>query len=389
MRTLKLALALALACVALPAQQQPDQQDQQPAQTAPQQDQAPGQPQGQAQDQGQDQAPAEASTVPLGSLYLPDADLMQVIDTLAQQLQINYVVDAEIEGTVTLNTYGEAGQLDARNLLDLLLRINGYGMVQEGNLYRIVDIDRMRRMPINQVTQSSDIPADDEMMLNLVFLKYITVAELTKILTEFTDDRTILSAYAPANLLLVMDSRRNMRRIMDLVDQFDSDMFAGERVRLYDIENTLPSQLMGELEPVLQSLSLDNQTSTVRFLPIDRISTLIAIAPNPGVFETVTKWIEKLDTPIVVTSGLIDTYVYRVRYGRADCLAQAITRLYFPGMNMGGGYGGGFGGAALRRRQLRRWLRRWRLWRRWLWGRRLRRQRRLRQHQFPRNQHGV
>ncbi len=39
----------------------------------------------------------------------------------------------------------------------------------------------------------------------------------------------------------------------------------------------------------------------------------------------------KFDIPAVVASGGVDTYVYSVRYGRNDCLAQALNQLFNPG----------------------------------------------------------
>ena len=52
-------------------------------------------------------------------------------------------------------------------------------------------------------------------MLNLVFLKYVTVDEISNILLKFTD--ATITTYAPANLLFILDSHRNMHRIMDLI----------------------------------------------------------------------------------------------------------------------------------------------------------------------------
>jgi general secretion pathway protein D len=285
-------------------------------------------------------APPAAPPVTVATLNLQNASLREVIDGLARQLRINVIVDDKVTGSVTINTYGEAGGLDARNLLELLLRINGAGMVQEGNIYRIVPINQLVRQPIQQVGDSSNIPEDDRTMLNLIFLKFVTVDEVTKILENFSDERTIIRSYAPANLLFIMDSRRNMRRLMDLIAMFDSDTFNGERIRLFDIENTLPSELLRDLDKVLKSISLDNNTSTVRFLPVDRIGKLIAVAPNPGVFDRVETWIRKLDIPITLTSTVIDTYIYRVNYGRADCLSQALNQLYNPNAQFNGGGGG-------------------------------------------------
>lgn len=292
----------------------------------------------------QDAPPAPPIT--MGNMNLQNASLREVIDSLARMLRINVIIDDKVTGSVTINTYGAAGGLDARNMLELLLSINGAGMVQEGDIYRVVPINQLVRQPISQVSDSKLIPDDDRTMLNLIFLKYVTVEEVRKILTEFSDDRTFMRSYAPANLLFIMDSRRNIRRLMDLIALFDSDSFAGERIRLFDIKNTLPSELLKDLDRVLKSISLDNNTSTVRFLPVDRIGKLIAVAPNPGVFERVETWIKTLDVSITQTSTLIDTYIYRVNYGRADCLAQALNQLYNPGQfnnNFGGNFNSGYG----------------------------------------------
>ena len=303
-KTTFLSLVLAGVLVALAVVQAPAQQPvpQAPAQTA-----------------------AQEPAALVGNLNLQDASLTEVVDQLARQLKINIQVDPRVKGTVTLNTYGETRNLDARNLLEMILRVNGFGMVQEGEIYRIVPLTDVVRQPMPFQVNGKDIPADDQLMLNLVFLKYVGVDELSKVLQEFTDTNAVVKVYAPANLLFILDSRRNMRRLMELVALFDSDTFVGERVRLYEIHNARPSDLVKELENILKSISLDSKNSTVRFLPVDRIGTLIAVAPNSGAFETVEVWIKKLDIQISATSGVIDTYVYHVRYGRADCLAMALN----------------------------------------------------------------
>jgi general secretion pathway protein D len=288
-------------------------------------------------------------------MSLQNASLTEVIDQLARQLGINYILDPRVKGGVYLNTYGETKGLDARNLLELLLRINGAGMVQEGDLWRIVPLKDMPHQPMRATINGKDFAEDDQTVLNLVFLKYVTVDELSKILDQFTGENAVLFSYPPANLLFIMDSRRNMRRTMELIGLFDSDTFANDRVHLFELKNAKPSDMVKDLENVLKSISLDSKTSTIKFLPVDRISMLIAVAPNPGVFETVENWIKKLDVPVTSSGGGIDTYVYHVRYQQAQCLAQAIGSLFgtlngmgggygMGGYGMGGGYGGGYGG---------------------------------------------
>lgn len=297
-------------------------------------------------------APAPAAPAPQVSaadLALQNAALGEVVDRLARQLHIVLVPPSApgLQGSVTINSYGETKNLDARNLLDMILRINGYALQQEGEEYRVFKmVDAMHQpIPIQQLA-GRDIPEDDQIMLNLVFLKYITVDELSKVLDEFKGENAKILTYAPANLLFILDSRRNIKRLMDLIAQFDSDMFTSQRVRVYELEHARPSDMVKDLEGVLKAISLDNKTVTVHFLPVDRINMLIAVAPNPGVFETIEQWITKFDIPATVAAGAVDTYVYSVRYGRNDCLAQALNQLFNPAVGIyGAGYAGPTAGA--------------------------------------------
>ncbi|HEY6345348.1 MAG TPA: hypothetical protein VIY49_27960 [Bryobacteraceae bacterium] len=306
--------------------------------------------------QQQPTAQQQPAPVPIGNINIPNGSLREVVNQLAQTLKINIVPDPKLAGNVTIYTYGELRNLDARNLLEMILRINGFGMVADGEVYRIVAMKDVLKQPMPiQRLDSKEIVEDDRLVLNLIFLKYVTVDELTKVIDPFTGDNAVMLPYAPANLLFILDSGRNMKKLMELISLFDSDTFANQRVRLFELKNARPSDMVNNLKSILQSISLDPKNSTIQFLAVDRISTLIAVASNTGVFDTVAEWIKKLDVPVTVTAGEVDVYVYHVRYGRADCLAIALTSLFggpVPATPASGaaygtayGNGGGAGGA--------------------------------------------
>ena len=274
-------------------------------------------------------APAPASTGNL-TLNLPGASLTEVIDTLARVLKINYILDPRVRGNITIQTYGEIKSTDVRSLLDTILRINGFAMIQVGDIYRIVPMADVAKlpMPIRTNAESKDLNDDEKMILNLVFLKYTTAAEISTLLKPFIGEGGNLSTYDPANMLLILDNSRNMKRTMDLVALFDSDTLANQRIRLFELTSGRPSDLARELEAIFKGLSLAGKGSGVQFLPIDRLNTLAAIAPNPGVFKEVESWIAKLDIPVKAAVGGLENFVYRIKYGRADSIALAVTMLY-------------------------------------------------------------
>ncbi len=278
------------------------------------------------------QAPAPALTgspTVYGGLSLNNASLTEVIDLLARQLKLNYILDPRVKGGVILNTYGETKDIDTRSLLETILRINGYGMVKQGELYRIVPLGDVSHLPIppERKTDAGSIPEDDQTMLDLIFLKYVTSSELVKVLQPFIGENASMYEYAPANLLLILDSRRNMRRTLELVSMFDSDTLANQRVHVYEVRNGRPSDITKELENIVKSIALSDKTP-IRFLPIDRINSIIAVAPNPGVFNEIGKWLDKLDVPVQLAVGAINNYVYRVRYGDAQAISCSIQALY-------------------------------------------------------------
>jgi general secretion pathway protein D len=302
----------------------------------------------------QQQAPPQSTTPPpparttpptiYGGLNLNNVSLTEVIDLLAQKLKINYILDPRVKGGVFLNTYGETKDIDTRSLLETILRINGFGMVKQGELYRIVPLTDISHLPIPPETKTdpNSIPEDDRTMLNLVFLKYVTADELAKVLEPFQGENARIYVYAPANLLLMLDSQRSMRRLMEMVALFDSDTLANQRVRVFTVKNGRPTDLAKELENISKAISMSDKNAPIKFLPIDRVNTIIAVAPNPGAFKEVEEWLEKLDIPIKAAAGGIKDYVYRVHYGDAVSMACSIQALY--GQLSGyGNYGGGGG----------------------------------------------
>ena len=319
---------------------------------------APAQPAGPQTAAPQSAAPKRSSLTDAGGFMLENVSLGELIDIMARRLKINYLLDPRFKGgSVTIHTYGEVKPADLMPLLETILRVNGAALVKVGDLYRVVPLDRVAQLPLSPKVNGKDFPDDERMALNLIFLKYATAGEILKLVQPFLGEGATAGTYDPANLLILQDNNRNMKRTMELLELFDSDAFVSQRVHLFDTNNGRPSDLVKQLEAIFKAFSLSEKTTVVKFVPIDRINTIIAVAPNPGVFSEVGKWLKKLDVPVKSPAGAVDNFVYRLKYGRAETIAMALMALYSGnpmalmslsamsnmGMGMGMGMGGGFG----------------------------------------------
>jgi general secretion pathway protein D len=326
-----------------------------PPQTAP--GQTPGQPATAAQ---QPNAPESGAPrlAPNGGMMLNNVSLVDFIEILAKQLKITYVLDPRVQGRVSVFTYGDIKPVDLMQLLQTMLRVNAAAMVKVGELYRIVPVGAITQLPLPVETKDQKtLPDDERMVLNLIFLKYTTATEIANLVKPWMGEGGTISVYEPANLIIMQDNARSMRRVMEMINLFDNDTFAGQRVRLFEIENSRPSDLQKELDSVFKAYAMSDKSQSVKFLPVDRINILIAVAPNPGIFQKVDEWIKKLDVAVATSAGAVNSYVYRLRYARSETIAMAIMALYSNNPmamvmlasmaqmsgNMGGGGGGGGG----------------------------------------------
>ncbi len=256
-----------------------------------------------------------------------DASLFEVLEILARSLRINYVVDPAVrDGSVTINTYGVLSTIDLFPLLETILRMNGAAAVQVGNLYRIVPLDGIARMPIEPHSPDAELPEDERMVLNAVRLDYASAAELAEVLEPFLGVGGRYSVIEAANTLIVLDNSRNMRRTMELVEMFDAPELASQRMRLFEVEYSLATTLAAELEEVFQTLALSGRQQAVRFLPLPRIRALLAVSASEATLAEAEAWIRKLDR--AATVGGVRNFVYRVQYGLAENLAATVTQLY-------------------------------------------------------------
>ena len=271
-------------------------------------------------------APGPGEDVPI-ALHLENADLLQVIGIIASELKINYVVDPDVKGTVIINTLGQLRRSDLFPLLQTILRLNGAGIFQEGDLYRIVSLQKIQRMSLEPLLNPdpASLPEDDRIVMNILALQYVAAAEMTKILTPFLSEGGHLYSHEPGNILILTDGSRSARRLLELAAMFDTEVFANQRIRLYPVKNSRAVQLADELREIFAAYGLSESVSAIRFLPMERINSILVVTANASVYAEVEKWLQRLDQPMQEAG--IRTFIYKVENGKAGDLASLLAQL--------------------------------------------------------------
>jgi len=274
------------------------------------------------------EATAPAGTQPgQVTLNFDDADLYEVIRTMAELLEINYIVDPRVKGKVTIQTAGSLSKDDLLPIFYQILETNGLTAVKEGPIYKIAPIKDANRMPITARFGRSDIPLSptDRIILQIIPLKNIDAEQMVKILTPFVSaDGTIIS-HKESNTLILVDKGINILKALKLVEAFDIDLFYGVSHRFYKIEFNSVEDIAKPLSDVLAAYA-GGSKKEVKLIPIKHLNMLLVLSSEPRLFDRVAQMIETLDTPNETVQPRL--YVYSVKNGEAEELAGLLNQIF-------------------------------------------------------------
>ena len=280
----------------------------------------------------QEPPPAPQDEAPI-SLFLDNADIHQIIQIIGETLGINYVVDPHIQGTVNINTAGNLQRSDLLPILETILRINGATIVQNGNFYEIVPASAALRQALPVQDDAQPLRVDDQFVIQVVRMKFVSASEMSQLLSPYLSEGANIVVREAGNILLVTERRGNLLKLLEIVDVFDTNVFEGERVRLFPVENNLAADLVQDLVTVFAGYAL---SEAIRFVAIERMNSVLVISPNMAVFDEVQKWLDRLDQPLQ-TSG-VRNFVYRVRNGKAIEIQRVLSQLYGTEVQLSGIY---------------------------------------------------
>jgi general secretion pathway protein D len=138
------------------------------------------------------------------------------------------------------------------------------------------------------------------------------------------------------NIMLITERRSNLRKLLEVVDIFDTNAFEGERVRMMPVANNLARDLIPDLRSIFTGYALSENATAIRFVPFDRLNSILVITPNPTVFPEVEKWLLRLDQP--AANAGVRNFVYKVKNSKAIDLQRVIAELYGSRVQLSGVY---------------------------------------------------
>jgi type II secretory pathway component GspD/PulD (secretin) len=288
------------------------------------------------------------------SFNFDDADVFSVIQTVfGDILAVNYVIDQRVTGRVNFRSVAPIKKSDVIKVMEVILRLNGIGIVEEAGLYRIVPISDLpsEPSPVGVGRAPEGIKVTGTSLVQVVPVHYIESSEMVRVLQPFASKNAVLVDVPKSNYIIIVDTDANVKRLLKMVEIFDSEELRGitPQVYVYRVQNSKAEDIADLLQQIFtgdsptrpgsgaakqtiknpraaglernkevktrtEPLALQGGTTalvseSVKIIP-DKVTNSIIILATPEDYGRIMQTIEQID--IVPRQVLIEALIARV-----------------------------------------------------------------------------
>jgi len=202
------------------------------------------------------------------SFNFDDADVFSVIQTIfGDVLKVNYIVDPNVKGRVNFRSVAPVAKDDVLPLMEVILRLNGIGIVEEAGLYRIIPIADLSKepAPVSIGREADKVKITGKALVQVVPVLYSQSGELTRVLTPFLSKSALIIDVPKSNYIIIIDTDANVKRLLQMVEIFDSEQLkqVTPQVFVYPVQNSKAK----DVAALLQQIFLGSRPSTATARP--------------------------------------------------------------------------------------------------------------------------
>jgi general secretion pathway protein D len=199
--------------------------------------------------------PAEAAAVISGvgsagatnglRLNFRNAPLEKVLNYMSEAAGFVIVLEARPTGKVDIMSDTPVTREEAVNLLNQALKKNGYAAIRNGRTLTIVPKDeaKIHDIPVYIGADPAAIPRTDEIVTQIIPVRFVEVAQLVKDLQPLVSTQTTMTANESGNEIVITDTQANIHKVAEIIKAIDSGAEDVTLVRVFRLNYADPTEL--------------------------------------------------------------------------------------------------------------------------------------------------
>ena len=294
-----------------------------------------------ANTQAQQDTPSPASTSPFEgakpgekreiSLSFDHMDIVPVLDEiLGEILQLNYVIDPAIRGSISLRVKGSYSKKEFIELLNNILELNGLALTKSRHdLYKVVRKANSGRATgtvkgkIKRAVQPGD-------QITILQLKYLSAAQAVNAVRNFVSASAVILPETTTNSIILSDTIENQRKVAKLLSLLDIPPFKGIDWKIFPLEASDAKDVASDLEKIFKTPGLYSRPGLDQggffILPLESINSVLVATRWPGLLDVAEQWIKELDHSATQIGSQV--HIYFVQNGNSKEIVDVLKQLY-------------------------------------------------------------
>ncbi|WP_299949282.1 type II secretion system secretin GspD [Hyphomonas sp. BRH_c22] len=229
-----------------------------------------------------DSEPDTNADITINLVDVPSGDAVQQV--LGGILKENYVIEANLTGTITLQTARPVSRSGALRLLDSALRSKGASIASGDDFIRIV-----------QGGGNADGSGASTGTQRVIALDYVSADSLQKVFSGMAQSGVTVTSDTDRNVIVLNGSRSALDDAEALVDVFDVNWMRGMSFAATPVQYTSASRVVDDLDAIFRTGMAGPISGVVRFVPLDRLNVVLTITGQASYLDEAGDWIGRLD----------------------------------------------------------------------------------------------
>jgi general secretion pathway protein D len=250
---------------------------------------------------------------------------------LGDVLELNYSVDARVQGAVTLQTPKAMSREKLLQIFEAILRDNGAAIVSSGGTYRIVPLADATRSTAPLEIATGEGGGTLGVRPQIIPLRYVSALNMREVLDPLIPQGMLLKADQRSNSLILSGTPQEIAAIKETISIFDVDWMRGMSFALVPVKSSSPSSIVQDLEQVFETRS-GPLKGIIRFVPNNRLRSVLVISSRAKYLREATRWIKKID--VLAQSSEDSLHVYHIQNRNAADLAKILESILSKGKSV-------------------------------------------------------
>lgn len=258
------------------------------------------------------------------TLNFENADVREVARViLGDLLRLNYVVDPNVAGTVTLSTGRALRQEDLLSVLGAVLASQNIRLLDYGGVFRLT------RDAGPGALADGGIGYGSGTAYRVFPLQYIAAQQLQGILAPLLPEGAVVAVDPARNLIVVAGDPAVLRLAAGTIDIFDVDRMATQTAAIISLQQADAAIVATELSNIFAATgtlaSQSGEPGVLQIIPIERLNGILIVGQSQDVVENAREWVFRLDRARDPTERRV--FVYYVQHGGAERIATALSEI--------------------------------------------------------------